>query len=112
MSIKAADNNTGKEITPMIAVTKKAQIVNGSRVIDIPLVRRLMTVTIKFREPSREEAMKIAIETSQRVIPIPEPGCAIGSALRGGYTVHPAAAGPASTKSESSIMTLDVKNIQ
>jgi hypothetical protein len=28
-SITAADNNTGKETTPMIAVTKKAQIVKG-----------------------------------------------------------------------------------
>jgi hypothetical protein len=33
----AADNNTGKETTPMIAVTKKAQIVKGNLVMDIPL---------------------------------------------------------------------------
>ena len=43
---KAADSNTGKETTPIIAVTKKAQIVSGSRVMDIPLVRKLITVTI------------------------------------------------------------------
>ena len=43
---KAADNNTGKEITPIIAVTKKAQIVNGKRVMDIPFVLRLITVTM------------------------------------------------------------------
>jgi len=43
---KAADNNTGKEITPITAVIKNVQIVNGSLVIDIPLVRKLITVTI------------------------------------------------------------------
>ena len=42
----AADNNTGKETTPMIAVTKKAQIVRGNLVIDIPFVLKLITVTI------------------------------------------------------------------
>jgi hypothetical protein len=54
----------------------------------------------------------MAIETNQSVIPIPEPGCAIGSALSGGYTVHPAAAGPASKNREESIITLDKKNNQ
>ena len=42
----AADKSTGKEITPMMAVTKNAQMVNGNLVIDIPFVLRLMTVTI------------------------------------------------------------------
>ena len=42
----AADNNTGNEITPIIAVTKNAQIVKGSLNIDIPFVRKLITVTI------------------------------------------------------------------
>jgi hypothetical protein len=46
ISIKAADNKTGNETTPIIAVKKKHQIVNGSLVIDIPLVLRLRTVTI------------------------------------------------------------------
>ena len=46
ISNKAADKSTGKETTPIIAVTKKAQIVKGKRDIDIPLVRRLITVTI------------------------------------------------------------------
>ena len=45
ISIKAAESNTGNETTPIIAVTKNAQIVRGSLVIDIPLVRRLITVT-------------------------------------------------------------------
>ncbi len=46
ISIKAADKRTGKETTPIIAVTKSAQIVKGKRVIDIPFVLRLITVTI------------------------------------------------------------------
>ena len=46
ISNKAADNNTGKETTPIIAVTKNAQIVRGSLVIDIPLVLKLITVTM------------------------------------------------------------------
>ena len=43
---KAADNNTGNEITPITAVIKNAQIVKGNLVIDIPFVRKLITVTI------------------------------------------------------------------
>ena len=35
-----------KEITPIIAVTKKAQIVSGNLVIDIPFVLKFITVTI------------------------------------------------------------------
>ena len=43
---KAADNKTGNEITPIIAVTKKAQIVSGILNNDIPLVLKFKTVTI------------------------------------------------------------------
>ena len=43
---KAADNKTGKETTPIIAVTKNAHIVKGKRDIDIPFVRKLITVTM------------------------------------------------------------------
>ena len=42
----AADKRTGNETTPIIAVTKNAQTVNGSLVIVIPSVLRLRTVTI------------------------------------------------------------------
>ena len=42
----AAANNTGNERTPKIAVTKNAHIVSGNFVMDIPLVRRLIIVTI------------------------------------------------------------------
>ena len=41
-----AENNTGKDNTPKIAVTKKAQIVNGILVIVIPFVLKLITVII------------------------------------------------------------------
>ena len=40
-----AETKTGKDNTPRIAVTMNAQMVNGKRVIDMPLVRRLITVT-------------------------------------------------------------------
>ena len=42
----AADKRTGNEIVPIIAVTKKAQIVKGILVKDIPFVRKFKTVTI------------------------------------------------------------------
>ena len=42
---RAADNKTGNEITPIIAVTKNAQMVSGNLVIDMPFVRKLITVT-------------------------------------------------------------------
>ena len=44
--------------------------------------------------------------------PTPEPGWANSNALNGGYIVHPAAAGPASTKIELTIKTVDIKNNQ
>ena len=43
---KAAESSTGKETTPIIAVTKNAHIVRGKRVILIPFVLKLITVTI------------------------------------------------------------------
>ena len=43
---KAADKRTGKEIRPIIAVTKNVHTVRGNLVIDIPFVLRLITVTI------------------------------------------------------------------
>ena len=52
------------------------------------------------------------METSHRVIPAPEPPWASGKALNGGYIVHPAAAGPASTNKETTIKTLETKNNQ
>ena len=112
MSSNAADSNTGNEITPIIAVTKNAQIVNGNLVIDIPFVRRLKTVTIQFSEPNKDDAMNIAIDTSHSVIPNPEPEIACGNALSGGQIVQPADAAPPSTNNDSNMMTLEMKNNQ
>ena len=42
----AADNRTGKERTPRIAVTKNAHTVSGNLVIVIPFVLKLSTVTM------------------------------------------------------------------
>ena len=56
--------------------------------------------------------MKIAIDTNHNVIPIPEAGILLGNADNGGYTVHPAAAGPDSTNRESTIITEERKNNQ
>ena len=46
ISNNAQESNTGNESTPRTAVTKNAHIVNGSLVIDIPCVLKLITVTI------------------------------------------------------------------
>jgi hypothetical protein len=45
-SITAQQITIQEETTPIIAVTKKAQIVNGNLVMDIPSVLKLITVTI------------------------------------------------------------------
>ena len=46
ININAAESKTGNDITPITAVIKNAQMVNGSRVKDIPFVLKLITVTI------------------------------------------------------------------
>src|SRR5690606_11676666 len=112
ISNRTAANSAGKETTPTIAVIKNAQMVRGNLVMDIPIVLILIVVAIKLSDPINEEAMKMAIEINHRVIPIPEPGWAIGRALNGGYMVHPAAAGPASKNKELTIIILDKKNNQ
>ncbi len=56
--------------------------------------------------------MNRMMETNQRVIPKPEPEEASGKAESGGYTVHPAEAGPVSTKSETIMTALEAKKNQ
>ena len=46
MRSRAAESNTGKETTPIMAVTKNAHMVSGRRVMLIPFVLRFITVTI------------------------------------------------------------------
>src|SRR5690606_12779511 len=49
---------------------------------------------------------------SQRVIPIPDPEIAFGTADHGGYTVQPALPGPLSTKNEAIKTTHEQKKNQ
>ena len=49
---------------------------------------------------------------NQSVIPNPDPGIACGKALRGGYIVQPAAAGPDVTNNDITITTEDKKKNQ
>ena len=44
--------------------------------------------------------MNNTMAVSQSVIPIPDPGIALGNALSGGYIVHPPEAGPVSTNND------------
>tara|TARA_B110000495_G_C22527803_1_gene321247 strand:+ start:247 stop:507 length:261 start_codon:yes stop_codon:yes gene_type:complete len=45
-------------------------------------------------------------------MPSPEPGIASGSALKGGYIVHPPDAGPVSINIEQNMIQLDIKKNQ
>ena len=56
--------------------------------------------------------MKKIIETSHKVIPIPDPGIALGKALKGGYTVQPPEAGPVCTNNELINIMLEIKKNQ
>ena len=108
----AADNKTGKDNTPKIAVTKKAQIVNGILVMLIPCVRKLITVTMQFNEPINEDAIKMVIENNHNVIPNPDPDTACGNAESGGQIVQPAIAGPDSTNRDTNINNEERKKNQ
>ena len=52
------------------------------------------------------------MDNNQSVIPSPEPGWNSARTLNGGYTVHPAIAGPVSINNEEAINTLDRKKSQ
>jgi F0F1-type ATP synthase epsilon subunit len=54
-SIVIAPANTGSERSSKIAVIKTAQGNKGIRSINIPSVRKLRIVVIKFTAPSKEE---------------------------------------------------------
>ena len=54
--------------------------------------------------------MNNTMEINHKVMPMPEPGMAWGSALKGGYTVQPPEAAPPSTNNEKIMMTLDAAN--
>src|SRR2546423_13054952 len=84
-----APSSTGKESSASTAVVNQAQQVKGMRIRDIPLVRMLSKVVMKFSAPSSEPTQKIAMLMIQRFRPIPCPGPALGRALSGGEPGHP-----------------------
>ncbi len=57
----------GKLRSPRTPTTNCAQVVSGSRIMDIPLVLRLKMVTTKLRPPMVNEATKNIIPTIQSV---------------------------------------------
>jgi len=93
--------STANAISPITAVMNHAQVENGMRASDMPLVRRSSVVAMKFRAPSSCATQKMAIEIAHSVWPSPWPGPAsFPTALRGAYAVHPDRAGPSATKNE------------
>jgi len=56
--------------------------------------------------------MNNVILISHKVIPSPDPEIASGTALRGGYIVHPADAGPDWTNKDIIIITHEAKKNQ
>src|SRR5437763_6271186 len=78
-------SSTGNESSARIAVVNQDQHVSGMRIRDMPRVRMLSKVVMKFKAPSSEATQKMAIEVIQSVTPAPCPGPAIlPSALNGG----------------------------
>jgi hypothetical protein len=62
----------------------RLQIVSGNLISDMPRVRILSNVVMKFRAPSSEPTQKIAMLMIQRLTPAPCPGpAALPSALNG-----------------------------
>src|SRR5687767_12858172 len=83
-------SSTGNESKASTAVVNQAQHVSGMRIRDIPRVRMLSNVVMKFSAPSNEPTQKIAILIIQRFIPAPCPGPAgKPTALNGAYPVQP-----------------------
>src|SRR4029434_2167256 len=81
---------TGNDKSASTAVVNHAQQVSGILINDIPRVRMLSNVVMKFNAPSNEPTQKIAMLITQRFIPAPWPGPAIFPiALKGAYPVPP-----------------------
>src|SRR5437870_5260952 len=77
--------STGNDNSARIAVVNQDQQVSGMRIKDMPRVRMLSKVVMKFKAPSSEAMQKIAIEVIQSVTPAPCPGPALlPSALKVG----------------------------
>ena len=74
----------GKASRPRIATRNIDHMVRGRRIMDRPLVRRLMIVVTKLRPPMVKDAMKKTIAMIQSVCPQSEPGMALRRAESGG----------------------------
>ena len=75
---------TANAIRPMTAVMNHAQVENGMRASDMPLVRRSSVVAMKFSAPRSCATQKMAMDTAHSVCPAPWPGPAsLPTALSG-----------------------------
>src|SRR3954468_20366127 len=88
------------------------QQVSGMRIRVIPLARRSSVVVMKFSAPKREATQNIAIAVIQRSAPRASPGPADGSALSGGYPVHPWSGAPPCTKKAHKMTIKPTKVVQ
>src|SRR4051794_673549 len=86
-----------------MAVTNHDHTVRGSRIMDMPSARARSVVTIRLMELTHDATQNIAMLSSQRSIPRACPGPALGSALSGGYCVHPDSGAPPLASSEATI---------
>jgi hypothetical protein len=66
-----AASSTGNESSARMAVVNQDQHVSGILIKDIPRVRMLRSVVMKFRAPRSEAMQKMAMLVIQRFIPAP-----------------------------------------
>merc|ERR1719420_1051324 len=93
-NIVIAPASTGRDRSSKIAVIKTAQGNKGIRSINIPNVRRLRIVVIKFTAPNKDE---IPAKCKLKIVKSTEAPPWNINELRGGYTVQPVPA-PVSTR--------------
>ena len=75
---------TANAMRPITAVMNHAQVENGMRARDIPLVRKSSVVVMKFSDPSSCATQNRAMEIAHSVWPSPCPGPAsLPTALSG-----------------------------
>jgi len=97
-SIVIAPARTGSERSNKIAVSNTDHTKRGIRSSNMPGVRILITVVIKFAEPKIDEA---PARWREKIAKSTEGPAWATSLARGGYTVHPVPA-PLSTAAEAS----------
>src|SRR6266404_3302000 len=105
-----AENSTPNASNPRIAVINHAQHVSGIRIMDMPLARISSVVVMKFSALINAPTQNRAMLMTHKSAPGPSPGPADGSALSGGYPVHPCSGAPPTTKKADSI-TMYPRNV-